>query len=157
MEGHPEDLAHARFIPAETQFTWAKLLKNTTIPQPFWNLQILIVTIHLNRTITVLIDNFRVLHNGFIPHGKKVVVYIMKHEGLIAFEKMWRQHFLDNMEPKFLPDLWSVDHSHARLAVMENNLKMATKIITREKKLFGGSQEDLNNMPQPSTSSSNKS
>ena len=84
---------------------------------------------------------FRVANNGFIPHGKKVVLYIMKHEGLIAFEKMWRQHFLDNMEPKFLPDMWSVDHSHDRLEMMENNLKRATKIITREKRFFVDNDE----------------
>ena len=68
-------------------------------------------------------------------------MYIMKHEGLIAFEKMWRQHFLDNMEPKFLPDMWSVDHSHDRLEMMENNLKRATKIITREKQFFVDNDE----------------
>ena len=97
--------------------------------------------------------NFRVANNGFIPHGKKVVLYIMKHEGLIAFEKMWRQHFLDNMDPKFLPDMWSVDHSHDRLAVMEDNLRRATKIITREKRFYEDNDVDTNSTVQPSTSS----
>ncbi len=88
-----------------------------------------------------------------MPHGKKVVLHVMKNEGLIAFEKMWRQHFLDNMEPKFLPDLWSVDHSHDRLATMENNLKRATKLISREKQFFCDTETtDDVDIPQPSTS-----
>lgn len=30
-------------------------------------------------------------------------------EQLFEFVKMWRQHFVDTMEPKFLPELWVVD------------------------------------------------
>ncbi|XP_063959040.1 exonuclease 3'-5' domain-containing protein 2-like [Lytechinus pictus] len=46
-------------------------------------------------------------------HGLKVVEELMKKEdGLTKFEKLWRQNFLDTMEPQYLPELWSVDHLH---------------------------------------------
>ena len=38
--------------------------------------------------------------------------YLKEEGGLEEFEKMWRKCFLENMEPKFMPELWSVDHKH---------------------------------------------
>ncbi|XP_077869619.1 exonuclease 3'-5' domain-containing protein 2-like [Saccoglossus kowalevskii] len=53
----------------------------------------------------------KVTNDGYIPHGYKVVEVVRQSEGgLIEFEKAWRQHFLNTMQPKFLPELWSVDH-----------------------------------------------
>lgn len=53
----------------------------------------------------------RVAKEKFIKHGEKVVRYVMEHgTGLLEFQKRWRQHFLETMEPHFLPPLWSVDH-----------------------------------------------
>jgi hypothetical protein len=47
-------------------------------------------------------------------HGK-VLIEKMGGEGKIPeFIKMWRQFFLDSMEPKFLPNNWSVTHSIER-------------------------------------------
>lgn len=46
-------------------------------------------------------------------HGLKVVEGVKGEEdGLHEFERMWRKNFLDNMNPQFLPALWSVDHKH---------------------------------------------
>ena len=41
-------------------------------------------------------------------------------------EKRWRQHFLDTMHPKHLPDLWSIDHQQQRLDIKaaENRIDM---------------------------------
>ena len=33
-------------------------------------------------------------------------------DDLAELEKMWRQHFVDEMKPQFLPYMWSVDHNH---------------------------------------------
>ena len=33
-------------------------------------------------------------------------------DDLASFEKMWRQHFVEAMKPKFLPFMWSIDHNH---------------------------------------------
>lgn len=51
-----------------------------------------------------------------MPHGKKVVNYFMvKDGGLLEFERMWRRQFVENMQPKFLPPLWSVEHNPERM------------------------------------------
>lgn len=42
--------------------------------------------------------------------------------GLVAFERTWRQHFLDTMKPQFLPKGWSVDHSHDQLRSLEHDV-----------------------------------
>ena len=50
--------------------------------------------------------------NDVIPHGKKVVEHYMKQDGgLLKLVKMWRQQFIETMEPKYLPDFWSIDHN----------------------------------------------
>lgn len=61
------------------------------------------------------------LNTAFISHGQKVYEYFCEHGGLMQFEKMWRQHFLDTMNPQFLPDMWSVEHNHKRLAIQVVN------------------------------------
>ncbi|XP_035206691.1 exonuclease 3'-5' domain-containing protein 2-like [Stegodyphus dumicola] len=60
-------------------------------------------------------------NESFVPHGLKVYEYFCKNGGIIQLEKLWRQYFLDTMQPKFLPDMWSVDHNHVRLALQVVN------------------------------------
>ncbi|XP_075047867.1 exonuclease 3'-5' domain-containing protein 2 [Mixophyes fleayi] len=59
----------------------------------------------------------RICNETYIPHGLKVVQCFAKDglKTLMELEKRWRQHFLDNMQPKFLPQQWSVDHNHSKL------------------------------------------
>ena len=47
---------------------------------------------------------------NFVSHGSEVVKRVSAEGKLEEFEKMWRKHFVDTMQPKFLPPLWSVDH-----------------------------------------------
>ena len=49
-------------------------------------------------------------NSNFMSHGQEVVKKIREEGKLLEFEKMWRQHFLDTMRPRYLPPLWSVDH-----------------------------------------------
>ncbi|XP_015116228.1 exonuclease 3'-5' domain-containing protein 2 [Diachasma alloeum] len=54
------------------------------------------------------------------PHGLKVVEYFTNSQnGLVALERMWREHFLTTMRPKFLPKLWSVRHNQERLEIRQ--------------------------------------
>ncbi|XP_012223059.1 exonuclease 3'-5' domain-containing protein 2 [Linepithema humile] len=54
------------------------------------------------------------------PHGLKVVQYFQKQEsGLVELERMWREHFLTTMQPKYLPSLWSVRHNQERLIIRQ--------------------------------------
>ncbi|XP_057399806.1 exonuclease 3'-5' domain-containing protein 2 isoform X2 [Balaenoptera acutorostrata] len=59
----------------------------------------------------------RISNENYIPHGLKVV---QRHtqgglRSLMQLESRWRQHFLDSMQPKHLPQQWSVDHNHQKL------------------------------------------
>ncbi|XP_072028689.1 exonuclease 3'-5' domain-containing protein 2-like isoform X2 [Amphiura filiformis] len=66
-------------------------------------------------------------------HGEKVVTAIMEKEGctgLVKFERRWRQHFVDLMQPQFLPELWSIDHVHERVV---GRLKDAQKGLVFDK------------------------
>ncbi|CAO1397422.1 unnamed protein product [Diamesa hyperborea] len=56
-------------------------------------------------------------NEDFVGHGELVANYYKKNEGLTALERMWRQHFLDTMKPKYLPELWSVDHNTEKLEI----------------------------------------
>ncbi|XP_062475197.1 exonuclease 3'-5' domain-containing protein 2 isoform X2 [Pezoporus occidentalis] len=59
----------------------------------------------------------RICNESYMPHGLKVVQCFAKGglRSLIQLERRWRQHFLDNMQPKHLPEQWSVDHNHMKL------------------------------------------
>lgn len=60
----------------------------------------------------------RVANEDYCQHGKKVVqVYRDKFGGLVELERLWREHFLHTMQPKFLPKLWNVNHNANRLEV----------------------------------------
>ncbi|XP_054055644.1 exonuclease 3'-5' domain-containing protein 2 isoform X3 [Rissa tridactyla] len=59
----------------------------------------------------------RICNESYVPHGLKVVQCFAKGglRSLMQLERRWRQHFLDNMQPKHLPEQWSVDHNHMKL------------------------------------------
>lgn len=60
-----------------------------------------------------------------IDHGEKVVKFFQnspefqefsKFGGLHKFEIIWRQNFVENMKPKYLPEDWSIDHNWDRFS-----------------------------------------
>ena len=56
----------------------------------------------------------RVINEDYVPHGLLVVEYFARDnvKGLMRLEKIWREHFIKEMNPQHLPSLWSVDHYH---------------------------------------------
>ena len=54
-------------------------------------------------------------NENFVPHSRAVVQHFLERGGLLELEVMWRQHFLDTMQPRHLPPLWSVHHQADRL------------------------------------------
>jgi len=44
-------------------------------------------------------------------HGERVVKSIIEEGSLVEFVRMWRKSFLESMQPRFLPPMWSVDHN----------------------------------------------
>ena len=60
----------------------------------------------------------RLQNSEFSPHAELVVRAVREEggrQGLLEFQRRWRQHFLDTMNPRFLPELWSVDHNPHQL------------------------------------------
>nr|XP_055159994.1 exonuclease 3'-5' domain-containing protein 2 isoform X2 [Nyctereutes procyonoides] len=59
----------------------------------------------------------RISNENYIPHGLKVVQCHSQGglRSLMQLESRWRQHFLDSMQPRYLPQQWSVDHNHQKL------------------------------------------
>ena len=55
------------------------------------------------------------LNCDYKSHGEEVVKKVFAEGKLLEFEKAWRQHFLDTMNPRYLPPFWSVDHRHGDL------------------------------------------
>ncbi|KAH8375973.1 hypothetical protein KR200_012076 [Drosophila serrata] len=61
---------------------------------------------------------YRVENTDFCQHGERVVErYRNQFGGLVELERLWREHFLHAMQPRFLPDLWNVNHNADRLEV----------------------------------------
>ncbi|XP_060918394.1 exonuclease 3'-5' domain-containing protein 2 isoform X2 [Labrus mixtus] len=58
----------------------------------------------------------RIFNEAYVPHGLKVVQAQAGQglQGLMELERRWRQHFLNTMQPRHLPPLWSVDHNHSK-------------------------------------------
>jgi len=53
----------------------------------------------------------RVSNPDFKSHEELVVETLQTEEEVAHFIKQWREHFVNNMKPKYLPSYWSVDHS----------------------------------------------
>ncbi|KAK7110101.1 exonuclease 3'-5' domain-containing protein 2-like [Littorina saxatilis] len=49
-------------------------------------------------------------NDDYIIHAKKVVEHSAENGGLLEFQATWRRHFVNTMQPKFLPAFWSVDY-----------------------------------------------
>lgn len=73
------------------------------------------------------------VNSEYSAHGVKVVEYYKNSPGgLITLENIWREHFVTTMQPKYLPDLWSMNHTTERLTIRategrieEGDLKVA--------------------------------
>ncbi|KAH8346684.1 hypothetical protein KR084_008072 [Drosophila pseudotakahashii] len=61
---------------------------------------------------------YRVENVDYCQHGECVVQqYRDNFGGLVELERLWREHFLHTMQPRFLPELWNVNHNADRLEV----------------------------------------
>jgi len=61
--------------------------------------------------------DFHEKNSDYVPHSRAVVQHHLKEGGLLELEVRWRKHFLATMQPKHLPELWSVNHQQERLGV----------------------------------------
>lgn len=72
-------------------------------------------------------------NENYFAHGMKVVEFYKENkQGLVNLERKWREHFLSTMKPKYMPDLWSVEHNVERLVSFERH---SLQLIVKIKKL----------------------
>lgn len=65
----------------------------------------------LTCTHILTLTPLRERNTSYIAHAKIVVKALLDKDLVFEFQRRWRQHFLDTMKPRFLPDLWCVDHN----------------------------------------------
>ncbi|BFY97658.1 hypothetical protein BsWGS_00698 [Bradybaena similaris] len=94
-------LAHKNSIPEDRAIELEKLLQN------FYGVDS--VTEELIKQAAE--TNAKKMTENYIPHAQKVVEHMANNSGLLTFQRRWRQHFLDTMNPQYLPAFWSVEFS----------------------------------------------
>jgi hypothetical protein len=53
--------------------------------------------------------DFKQNHRMKYDHGYHVVQKLIENDGIEEFVKLWRKHFIDVMQPEFMPTGWSID------------------------------------------------
>lgn len=71
--------------------------------------------LNLRKLMNIKIDKITLTSNKRKNlHGKYILEKLGGDEAIPEFIRMWRKNFLDTMQPKFLPNNWSIDHSIER-------------------------------------------
>ena len=78
-------------------------IKNFSYIQ-MYKLYLLLKQQHINE-----IELFKQQNRHLYDHGYHVVKKLDTEEKIMKFVKLWRNHFIDTMQPKFMPTGWSVD------------------------------------------------
>jgi len=55
------------------------------------------------------IYDFKAVERKYYDHGYYVIQMLDSEKKISEFVKLWRNHFIDTMHPKFMPEGWSVD------------------------------------------------
>ena len=66
----------------------------------------------------------------FKTHGELVVSRLTTQDLLTEFIHMWRKHFLETMQPKFIHELWEVDRGKSELRSHEKSPQSGTSTPT---------------------------
>ena len=72
-------------------------------------LQLYNIYLFLKKENDKLIDNYKEENRMFYDHGYHVVKSLDTEEKIIEFVKLWRNHFIEKMQPKYMPNGWSID------------------------------------------------
>jgi hypothetical protein len=57
----------------------------------------------------IKIEAFKGVNRPYFDHGYYVVQKLDTEEKIEDFVKLWRNHFIETMKPKFMPNGWSID------------------------------------------------
>jgi len=55
---------------------------------------------------------FQARHKKYYDHGFHLVAKLDTDEKIQEFVRLWRQHFIDTMNPQFMPKGWSINFRH---------------------------------------------
>jgi hypothetical protein len=72
--------------------------------------------IQLYKLYTILKDHYNEEFEAFkvkksleYDHGYQIVKQLDTHEKIEDFVRMWRKHFVETMNPPYMPEGWSID------------------------------------------------
>lgn len=69
----------------------------------------------MNLLLEASVINTKENNEHYSQHGEKVVKkFQTDHGGLLELERIWREHFVYTMNPKYLPPLWNINHNADR-------------------------------------------
>jgi hypothetical protein len=91
-----------KFVSAETGIPYETMVTYNYVQ--LYKLYLLIKEVHTYET-----DEFKAANRMHYDHGYHVAQKLDSEEKIEEFVKLWRNHFIDTMHPKFMPDGWSVD------------------------------------------------
>lgn len=100
----PQNIIHQKllFISDEIGISFNEFSKYNYIQ--LYKLYLIIKDIHYAETY-----KFKVDERKFYDHGYHVVKQLDCEEKIMEFVKLWRQHFIETMKPKYMPKGWSID------------------------------------------------
>lgn len=58
------------------------------------------------------LNMFKARHAQYYDHGWHMVQKLNSDEKIQEFVKLWRQHFIDTMNPQYMPHGWSINFRH---------------------------------------------
>lgn len=92
-----------KFVSKVTGISYEDKLSKMTYVE-LWKLYTLIKE-HYNEEL----DEFKRINAPKYDHGKLLVEKLDNHEKIVEFVKRWRNHFVETMQPKYMPEGWSVN------------------------------------------------
>jgi hypothetical protein len=55
---------------------------------------------------------FKGRHSKYFDHGWHLVQKLDSDQKIFEFVKLWRNHFIDTMKPKYMPEGWNLNFRH---------------------------------------------
>jgi hypothetical protein len=95
-------LEKLHFISKKTNIPY-NVIKDFTYIQ-MYKLYLLLKQRHIDE-----IYAFKEENRHLYDHGYHVVQKLDTEEKIMEFVKLWRNHFIDTMQPKYMPNGWSID------------------------------------------------
>jgi hypothetical protein len=95
-------LEKLKFIAEKTEIP-LEVVKNYTYVQ-LYKFYVLLRDAHREE-----LENFKTNNRLDYDHGYHVVQKLDTEEKISDFVKLWRKHFIDTMQPQYMPNGWSID------------------------------------------------